>query len=139
MQIKRRISKMIKLLSILVVMFCATAGEGFYPAQGNSKVVGAVHPVMLVWKLSGNPETTYNVYRAPVKCNVPESLYYKFDKVNAKPIAEDSFDDTDVLPPGQYCYYVTAVVGPAESDRSNMIQLEQPTPPAGLHQVTGKR
>jgi hypothetical protein len=127
---------------------CLVIADGIFyncPSTGPRVNVVPVKPVVLAWDRSDNPDATYNVYRAPSKCSqmikdgfTNEVYTNLFHKINEDPIIGTTFTDPN-SEPDQYCYYVTDVVGSAESDPSNLIQLEQPPPPSGLHQVTGSK
>ena len=72
------------------------------------------HSVTLVWQDAANPAgTTYNVYKATGLCSGSPS----FNKI-ATAVTAKTYQDADV-PPGNVCYYVTAVSSGVESAPSN--------------------
>ena len=74
------------------------------------------HPVTLTWQDAVNPSgTTYNAYRAPVKCSQVVLGTTVFTKLNASAIMGLTYTDSTPPLPGNVCYVVTAVSGTDES------------------------
>lgn len=74
----------------------------------------SAHTVQLTWTASTDTGGTVNVYRAPGSCSGT------FTKLKSGVAATGPYTDTAVAV-GNYCYYVTAVVGGAESNPSNQV------------------
>lgn len=102
----------------------------------------ASHQVKLTWtasidSTSANPGTT-NVYRATAACPASGIVGVTFAKIASGQPAGGPYTDTSVTSGATYCYYVTAVIGGAESSPSNTFQgvipLAAPTGLAGVVQ-----
>lgn len=100
------------------------------------------HKVTLTWTASAdstasNPGTA-NVYRATAACPASGTSGATFVKLASGQPAGGPYTDTSVVSGDTYCYYVTAVIGGAESSPSNTFQgvipLAAPTGLAGVVQ-----
>jgi hypothetical protein len=80
----------------------------------------AQHSASLTWTASPdatvNPTIGYNVYRLAGAC--PATGTTGFTKLNATPLTNTAFSDTNVGL-GNFCYYVTATLNGVESVPSN--------------------
>ena len=73
-----------------------------------------VHAVALTW--TDSPDAgTVNVYRADTSCSDPSAIFNQV--ATAVPLG-GAWTDTG-MDSGEYCYYVTGVLGGAESTPSN--------------------
>ena len=90
--------------------------------------MAAVRSVQLSWTDTQNPSgTTYTVKRGAGPCASSPT----FAVVSAG-ITALTYTDTPV-PPGKYCYVVTATLNGMESDPSNQAEAQvKPFPPAAL-------
>lgn len=118
-----------RIAAFLALMLPAIVAIG--PAARVHAQSTAHHTVTLSWMASAdaaaNPSLTYNVYRLAA-CSEP------FAQLNASPDAATTYLDAAVFAGNTYCYQVTAVLGAAESEPSNVVAAEIPAavvaPPA---------
>lgn len=87
------------------------------------------HSVSLSWTPSTDTGGTVNVYRAPAACTANPT---NFTAIKTGVVAAGPYADTTVTV-GSFCYYVTAVVGGAESAPSDKVTATVlPQSPTGL-------
>lgn len=107
-----------KLFSLIFIQFLLLA----QPPQGKTISLTWLDPL-------NSSSTTYNIYRAPISCNITTPFLTIKTGVTSK-----TYDDLNVQP-GTYCYYITAVNGTSESIKSPKIDILVPYPPVN---PTGK-
>jgi hypothetical protein len=87
--------------------------------------VAQLHSATVTWTAPAGA-TGYNVWRLNGACPATLPSPTGFTKINAAPITVLTYTDNGFplspLPPGIYCYYVTAVYPSAESGPSNTVQ-----------------
>lgn len=89
---------------------------------------GGGHTAQLTWSESADGGTV-NIYRAAAACSTNPA---SFTQIKTGVAAAGPYTDSTIAV-GSWCYYVTAVVGGAESGASNKITLTVlPQPPTGL-------
>lgn len=83
----------------------------------------AQHSVTLTWTKSPDSTTqnpgTVNVYRANAACPASGIGSLTYTNIATGQAPGGSYSDTSVSAGNSYCYYVTAVIGGAESAPSN--------------------
>jgi len=109
-----------QLFLLLAFLLPLSAHAGGLGAQATA------HGVNLTWTASATPGSTVNVYRCSgVSCT-------SFTKLTSGVTPSGPYLDTTAAV-GSYSYYVTAVVGGAESAPSNTTTVTVlPQPPTGL-------
>jgi hypothetical protein len=110
-------------------------GTGINATGSNGSITvtepGLSRSVLLSWADTINPPTTtYNAYRAAKTCSTAAAG--DFAKINAQPITQKTFTDPSI-PPGIFCYQVTAEASGLESDPSNSAEGQvRPAMPSSL-------